>query len=325
MRSVSVCCPSTGGSGTRTLANEASPGAGAASRSSCVPQSSEQRELGLEPGADGLLLCARAPVSATEASARSCWHVGIAGLGAKRSAPSSHLGHAVATEEEGGGRWHVTSTNGERKALIEADGPRFLFSRVGGPGGEVEVRLQYGGNDQGPSAAIVEAYFVDDVLFLVDHDAGPHADIIGLIDNGDLLGQIVDEVYNGSISILDEHRIAFAGPAMTSVTIYDTRTRAARTHGRSWPRPETCDDELLDMFFLEGASACHPDQATEEQATGPCCRYLQRDMAPYIGATMGALDDGRILVALTGTRAGELVVFDPETEKTGTPYSVLCP
>ncbi len=114
--------------------------------------------------------------------------------------------------------------------------------------------------DDGPGASPGEPWIVGDVIFIGDFDAGPHADVHAYTADGSLLGPITDpadheeysgdfELFNGTISLLSDHEVAFAEHLLARVLVYDTGTHTTSVWERRTATPAACTAEQRAVFF----------------------------------------------------------------------------
>lgn len=313
------------GCGDRSIPTSPSPLGNAAANGSrtapeverpCLPQPSTSQQtlmhVVLTPGVPSPNLCLQAPADEQTNPHETCWTVDAGGLVAPSASTLTISARPLIVDEQTE-PFHLDSVDGRYRAMVTPTHVDIHDRRASRRLSHTPLTSE---ND-GVSASVSGAYFVGDTLFLVDHDAGPHADVIGFRAGSDQPGTVADEVYHGSISVIDKHRIAFAGPALTTLTIYDTRTHERIQYSRDVPRTDACGDQsVVHDYLLE--PDCDPpvDQR--------CCEHLDRHLGRYMDAPVGELADGRFLVALTGTHLGQIAIFDPGERTFVDHLSIIC-
>lgn len=173
----------------------------------------------------------------------------------------------------------------------------------------------------GPSASASDPLIVGDVIFVGDFDAGPHADVHVYTSEGVLLGPVTDpadaeeysgdfELWNGSVSVLGEHEVAFAEHLLQRVLVFDTRERKVTQVWRRQPAPSpSCTPEMRDTYF--DAVEVNLELALEEGRMNPACKRDLDVVEGRFGPYGLARDADGALVALA--RIGDafaLVTFD---------------
>jgi hypothetical protein len=160
-------------------------------------------------------------------------------------------------------------------------------------------------------AMITAAYLVDGVLFLVDTYAGPAEGLLAYSALDARPIAYIGDVYSGSVSVIDDHRVAAVGSYLSSISIYDTRTGAVTKHERSLDLPCTPDD--ADFVRIDMQGMCDPEQNPMiEEATQRCCDAAMAAMTPYmVVGDVFDVGDGTFAVQLGGERQGDVVIFDP--------------
>ncbi len=184
-----------------------------------------------------------------------------------------------------------------------------------------------GDRDDGPSAAADDPLIVDDVIFIGDYDAGPHADIHVYDVKGQYLGAIRDpaaeeeysgyfELWNGSVSVISDHEVAFAEYLLARVLVFDTRlkrvTQVWNRRSGELPPGSGCTEEMTAVFFDPIDS--NLEYAREEgQISSLCLAELQRLEGRFgpLGMVRGGEGGALGLVALAHDPLGwALVHFD---------------
>jgi hypothetical protein len=181
--------------------------------------------------------------------------------------------------------------------------------------------------DVGPSAAASDPLVVDDVVFVGDFDAGPHADMHVYAADGRYLGPVTDpadveeysgdfELWNGSVSVLGAHEVAFAEHLLQRVLLFDTRARkVVKVWRRQYVTPELCTQEQVDIYF--DPVEVNLEFAMEEGRVTPSCKLTLDDhegrFGPYglarnaDGALVALARSGDTLVLVTFDDAGQIV------------------
>ena len=174
--------------------------------------------------------------------------------------------------------------------------------------------------DQTISAEVAVVYMIGDTVFAVDHDAGPHADVHGFRADGKSLGMLVEEVYNGAISILSDRTIAFADAGMANLYIYDTKTAKMQRYGRKVSNPSECSEAQISDYLVEPSMQCDPEY---EERDAKCCAALDESHGAYMNASVGMLSHQQFLLVLAAP-LGHVAVFDARTGTVGARKSLLC-
>lgn len=306
--------PTAGGD---SLSNAAETGRAAAPARACLPVKYRAEELrwdiALRHGPSGATLCVRELDDEGQPGASQCWAVDDQGLGEKRAAPTgskSQAGRLPGAEREL--PWVLDNLSGDRRARVTESQVTIMELPSERPIAQIPLRSPSG--DGGLSAEPSDAYFVGEVLFIIDHDAGPHADVIAFWPPAES-EQVADEVYHGQVAILDSLRVGMAGPGLMSLDIHDTSSGQRSRIERDVPRPAVCTDEGFSEYLLEPDFFCGPDEldrlpaGPERESRSACCAELEKSLQPYMDAPMVALDSERVLVALTGARRGDLAIL----------------
>ena len=173
--------------------------------------------------------------------------------------------------------------------------------------------------DDGPSAAMGDALVVGDVVFIGDHDAGPHADVHMWKADGTSLGVVRApgardyegdyERYGGTISLLSEHQVAFAELLLQRVLVVDTRTLKTTVWKRTLPAVAGCTDDNVRLYFspVDGET----EWAIEEGAmTRACLDGLRAAHARFEGGSVAMTGDGALVTLARDARGVALVHFD---------------
>lgn len=325
-----ACRPGADAAGPRSagpLANSTEvESAASAGASSCLPEryraDRTRWDIALHWGTSGPVACARELADDGQPGAQECWAVSDQGLGDNRPVPSSMPGRLRTASHDL--PWTIDNVAGDRRAVISDE--RVEIRALPDERVIARMPLRDETGDRGLSASPSDALFVGEVLFLVDHDAGPHADVIAFTPP-DRIQQVADEVYQGSVAVLDDRRVGLASPALTLVSVYDVQTGAQRRFERPIPKSEACASEDLQEYLLEPDFFCPgEDEAGEGADAGraACCTELARTLLPYMNVSMVALDADRMLVALSGSRRGDFAVVDLKRGAIAREWSARC-
>lgn len=277
-------------------------------------------DVALYPGQPPTL-CARKLAEDGRPAGRECWSLNELGLGDRRPAPTARAGQL--SDPTVPLPWTLDNAQGDRQAVISEE--QIEMRDV--PSGRVIARMPLRDldHDRGLSAEPSGAYFVGERLYLIDHDAGPHADVIAYTPPTDIT-QVADEVYHGSVAILDGRRVGLASPGLTRLDIQDVTTGVITRIERQIARPEICSATDFDEFFLEPDFFCYSDDATEGSIVDrhTCCQKLSQTVLPYMDTPMVAIDQRHIAVALTGPRLGHIALIDLDRRAIARELSLFC-
>lgn len=155
----------------------------------------------------------------------------------------------------------------------------------------------------------VEVYLVGRTVFVVGAAEGRHAGVWVFRTDGKQIGPIQTlggkakgpvSPHRGAFSVLDPTRVAIADHGMETLTTYDVETGRRTKSVRKLPKM-TCKASEVEAFWSERG-----------KVTKKCRAALERASGMYVGAT-AILGSMNLLVALQGTRLGELAVIDPKS------------
>lgn len=155
----------------------------------------------------------------------------------------------------------------------------------------------------------VEVFLVGKVVFVVGAEAGQQAGVWAFKVDGAPIGPIAAlggkaktpvSPHRGSVSVLDPGRVAIAERGMETLTTYEVETGRRLKSVRKLPKLP-CKPDELDAYWRDSGKVTKKCRAALESASGI-----------FVGATavMGSMN---LLVALQGTRLGELAVIDPKS------------
>jgi hypothetical protein len=280
-------------------------------------------------------VCSERDVDDGGAAHHACWHVDLASGDVRRSdivvepgrgrmVPATWTadglcadGYCVpgtnADADDDDAEARVELAIGENVAVMLAMGDLHFFDGARRP----KTPPPSADRDDGPSASASDPMIVGDVVFVGDYDAGPHADVHVYGTDGRYLGPVTDpadtdeysgdfELWNGSISVLGDHEVAFAEHLLQRVLIFDTRAKkVTKVWHRQSELPETCTSEMKEIYF--DPVEANLEFALEDGKVTPVCKASLDSAEGRFGPYGMARDARGDLVALA--RTGETLVL----------------
>ncbi len=177
-----------------------------------------------------------------------------------------------------------------------------------------------GERDDGPGASPAEPRVVGDVVFIADLDAGPHADVHAYARDGRYLGMVRDpdgseeapgdfELYNGTVSTLSAHEVAFVEHRLVRVLVVDTRAGTTTVWHRRLGRPAPCSLEERDLF-LDPVDVDLEFAIEDGTITAACLQALEASDGRFGPAGVARAADGALVTLARAPGGHALVHFD---------------
>ncbi len=328
---VAVACGSGNGPTSVVPSSALDDGDDAGASAKPTPSVCLPKDLGTDKGpglqlvrsAEGPLLCLLGTDWVADKKYDKCYRVGDDLVLVDHPAPTT-LGKGVGVALGDGKTYTVEGSDGKHHAVVTSDHIEIYDSAAAKQLARFAIYGEPGASDdpadQTISAELAVVYMIGDTVFAVDHDAGPHADVHGFRADGKSLGMVVEEVYNGAISILSEHAIAFADAGMANLFVYDTKAGKMQRYPRKVSKPSECSEAQFSDYLVEPSMQCDPDN---EERDAKCCAALETSYGAYMEASIGALANQQFLLMLA-TPLGKVALYDAPSGTIVREKSLLC-
>ncbi len=228
---------------------------------------------------------------------RKCYHLNQAGA-VREHEGTAQSGVGGTVERTQIPNMKVDSTSGKHKAVFDGK----TISIIDNATKKVVTTINVSQTippKGGVDSEVTAMYFIGDRLFLRDSHAGPHEDIVLYSIDGKLHGTVWNEVYGGSVTIIDAHRIAFGYADMSSFAVYDTRDHKLTEMKRALPETPACTKKIREELNVdvEHMSDCKGSKDPHKQQ---CClqlrpvfQYQQASIVPMGNTTIALVPAGK--------------------------------